>query len=133
MGWSARGDGLESLPMIEAGVSHSVRVYTYRERVSDMSGTFRLPADVDTQAVLKRGCAGRHPQGWTMLVHCPANEVRKCIATLLNHPAVREMGGPGFAAALAATLDGGNAVLAASAKDGARVERLRSALGGTIR
>jgi hypothetical protein len=49
---------------------------------------------------------------------------------MLNRLARREMGGPDFAAALAATLDGARAVLAVGARDAMPVERVGSGLGG---
>ncbi|HYZ22563.1 MAG TPA: hypothetical protein VE690_10440, partial [Rhodopila sp.] len=55
------------------------------------------------------------------------------IAAVLDRLARREMGSPEFAAALAVTLDGASAVLAAAARDAAQVERVRSALGGATR
>ena len=49
-------------------------------------------------------------------------------APVLDRLARHHMGAGGFAAALAATLDGARAVLAVGAKDPARIERLRAAL-----
>jgi hypothetical protein len=57
---------------------------------------------------------------------CPVASAVHCLAR-------SEMGGPDFVAAVAATLDGGSAVLAVAARDATRVERMRSGLGGVAR
>ncbi len=54
-------------------------------------------------------------------------------AAVLDRLARREMESPDAAAAVAATLDGASAVLVLTAADASRFERVRSALGGTVR
>ncbi|MBX6743076.1 MAG: hypothetical protein IRY87_13635 [Acetobacteraceae bacterium] len=122
--------------MIDAASSRSVRVRSYREGVHDVSRTFRLTADADVPAVLKRAALAAVPkiEGWTLRVFTVERTAAgERVAAVLDHLARREMGGPDFAAALAATLDGASAVLAVVARDARRVERVRSVLGGALR
>jgi hypothetical protein len=105
-------------------------------RCARLGRTFRLAPGADLRAALKRAALAAlpKPEGWTLrifTVERTAEDER--VAALLDRLARREMGGSGFAAALAATLDGGSAVLAVAAKDARRAERLRTALGGTAR
>jgi len=121
--------------MIDAAPSRSVRVRSYRESVRDASRTFRLSADADVLATLKRAALAAVPQveGWTLRVFTVERTATgERVAAVLDRLARREMGGPDFAAALAATLDGASAVLAIAARDATRVERVRSALGGAM-
>ena len=122
--------------MTDAAPSRSVRVRSYREGVRDASRTFRLPADADVRAALKRAALAAVPkaEGWTLRLFTVERTIAgERVAAVLDRLARREMGGPDFAAALAATLDGACAVLAVAARDAARVERVRSALGGAVR
>ncbi|MDI3307684.1 MAG: hypothetical protein QJR07_11345 [Acetobacteraceae bacterium] len=122
--------------MIDVALSRSVRVRSYREGVHDVSRTFRLTADADVPAALKRAALAAVPkiEGWTLRVFTVERTAAgERVAVVLDRLARREMGGPDFAAALAATLDGVSAVLAVVARDARRVERVRSALGGAVR
>src|SRR5690348_1882746 len=117
--------------MTDAALSRSVRVRSYRESVRDASRTFRLSADADVRAALKRAALAAVPkvEGWTLRVlTVERTAAGEQVAAVLDRLARREMGGPDFAAALAATLDGASAVLAVAARDATRVERVRSAL-----
>jgi hypothetical protein len=117
--------------MIDAAPSRSVRVRSYWESVRDASRTFRLSADADVRATLKRAALAAVPkvEGWTLRVFTVEQTIAgERVAAVLDHLARREMGSPDFAAALAATLDGTSAVLAVTAKDVMRLERVRSAL-----
>ena len=122
--------------MTDAAMPRLLRVRTYLDDVRDIGRTFRLAPQADLRAALKRAALAAlpKPEGWTLrifTVERTAEDER--VAALLDRLARREMGGSGFAAALAATLDGGSAVLAVAAKDARRAERLRTALGGTAR
>jgi len=122
--------------MIDAVLSRSVRVRSYREDIRDAGRTFRLSADADIRAALKRAALAAIPkvEGWTLHVFTVVRTAEgERVAAVLDRLARREMGGPEFAAALAATLDGGSAVLAVAARDATRVERVRSGLGGAAR
>ncbi|MBI0534170.1 hypothetical protein D9599_01095 [Roseomonas sp. KE2513] len=119
--------------MIEPTLTRSLRVRSYREVVRDAGRTFRLAPGVDVRTGLKRAALAAVPkvEGWTMRVFTVERTgAGERVATLLDHLARREMGGPDFTASLAATLDGACAVLAISAKDARRVERVSSALSG---
>jgi uncharacterized ferredoxin-like protein len=122
--------------MTDAAPSRSVRVRSYREVVRDAGQTFRLAAGVDVRAALKRAALAAVPkvEGWTLRVFTLERTTeRERVAALLDRLARTEMGGSDFAAALAATLDGGSAVLVVGAKHAARVERVSSALSGAGR
>src|SRR5690242_8676224 len=122
--------------MTTAGLSRSVRVRAYRKSVRDAGRTYRLSPDADIRAALKRAALAAVPkaEGWTLQVFALEQTVpREQVAAVLDHLARREMGGSGFAAALAATLDGAIAVLAVSARDIKCIERMRSALVGEAR
>ena len=122
--------------MIDAAPSRSVRVRFYRGNVREASRTFRLSADADVRSALKRATLAAVPkiEGWTLHVFTVERTAAgERIAAVLDRLARREMGSRGFAAALAATLDGASAVLAVTAKDAKRVERVRSALSGPVR
>jgi hypothetical protein len=119
--------------MIDAAPFRSVRVRSYREGIRDASRTFRLSADADVRTTLKRAALAAVPkvEGWTLRVFTVERTADgERVAAVLDRLARREMGGSDFAAALAATLDGGSAVLAIAARDATRVNRVRSALGG---
>ena len=91
---------------------------------------------VGIRAALKQAALAAVPkiEGWAMRVlTVERTAAGENVAALLDRLARREMGGPGFAAALAATLDGASAVLVVAARDATRVERVRSALGGAVR
>ena len=122
--------------MTDAAPSHSVRVRSYRESVRDVGRTFRLSADADVRAALKRAALAAVPkvEGWTLRVFTiERTAAGERVAAVLDRLARREMGSPDFAAALAATLDGASAVLAVAARDARRVERMRSAFSGPVR
>ncbi len=122
--------------MIDAALSRTLRVRSYREGIRDAAQTFRLSADSDVRAALKRAALAAIPklEGWTMRVFTIERTLEgERVAMLLDSLARREMGGPDYAAALAVTLDGGCAVLAVTAKDATRVERVRSGLSGGAR
>jgi hypothetical protein len=122
--------------MIDATPSRSVRVRSYRESVRDASRTFRLSADADVRAALKRVALAAVPkvEGWTLRVFTVERTAAgEQVAAVLDRLARREMGGPDFAAALAATLDGASAVLEVAARDAMRIERVRAALGAAVR
>jgi hypothetical protein len=122
--------------MTEADPSRCIRVRAYRESVRDAGRTFRLPIGADVPAALKRAALAAVPkaEGWTLrLFSIERTDAGEHVAAVLDRLARREMGGPDFAAALAATLDGARAVLAVGARDAKRVERVRSALSGDRR
>ena len=121
--------------MIDPDPSRSIRVRSYRGEIRDASRTFRLSADADLRAALKRAALAAVPkiEGWTLRVFTVERTAEgERVAAALDHLARREMGGSDFAAALAVTLDGASAVLAVAARDARRVERVRSGLGGTM-
>jgi hypothetical protein len=122
--------------MIDAAPSRSVRVRAYQENVRDANRTFRLSADADVLSALKRAALAAIPRvnGWTLHVFTVERTAPgERVAAVLDRLARREMGSPDFAAALAATLDGGSAVLAVTAKDIRHVERVRAVLSGPVR
>lgn len=122
--------------MIDPALSRSVRVRSYREVIRDAGPTFHLSADVDIRAALKRAALAAVPkvEGWTLRVFTiERTTASEHVAALLDHLVRREMGGPDFAAALAATLDDANAVLAVTARNAARLERVRAGLSGAAR
>jgi hypothetical protein len=92
---------------------------------------FRVPADADRAAAMKRAALAAIPkaEGWRLLVFSieRASEAEP-VAAVLDRLARRHMGGRDSAAASAATLDGARAVPAVGADDPARIERLRAAL-----
>ncbi len=100
-----------------------------------MKRSFRLPAEADLAAAMKRAALAAIPkaEGWRLVVFSiERSSEDERVAPFLDRLARRHMGGDGFAAALAATLDGARAVLAVGAKDPARIERLRAALVGQV-
>jgi hypothetical protein len=116
----------------DAALSRSVRVRFYREVIRDAGRTFRLSSDGDVPAARKRAALAAVPkvEGWTLRVFTVGRTAwGDRVAALLDRLVRREMGGPDFAAALAATLDGSRAVLAVTARDARRVERVGSGLG----
>lgn len=122
--------------MTDAALSRSIRVRSYREDVRDSGRIFRLAAGADLRAALKRAALAAVPkrEGWTLrLLTVERTAAGERVAAVLDGLARREMGGADFAAALAATLDGGSAVLAVTALDAARVERVRAGLLGKPR
>lgn len=122
--------------MTDAAASRSIRVRCYRNRVYDASRTFRLPADADVRAALKRAALAGVPkvEGWTLHVFTMERTAPgERVAAVLDRLARREMSGRDVAAAVAATLDGASAVLALTAADAGSFERVRSALGGGTR
>ncbi|MDO9714139.1 hypothetical protein [Paracraurococcus lichenis] len=121
--------------MIEADPSRSVRVRSYRSGVRDAARTYRLAADADIRTALKRAALAAVPkaEGWVLRVFTVERTAAgEHVAAVLDRLARREMGSPGFAAALAATLDDTKAVLVVAAREPARIERVRSALSGAV-
>ncbi|WP_245870493.1 hypothetical protein [Teichococcus rhizosphaerae] len=119
--------------MTDTTPSRSFRVRAYGDSIRDAGRTFRLPAGADLRTTLKRAALAALPKpgGWALRVFTLERTAEgERLAALLDRIARREMGGPGFAAALAATLDGGHAVLAVAARDTAPIDRMRAALGG---
>lgn len=119
--------------MTDPALSRLVRVRSYGVEIRDAGRTFRLAADADIRAALKRAALAAVPkiEGWTLRVFTVDRTAEgERVAAVLDRLARREMGGPDFAAALAATLDDASAVLAVAARDARRVERVRSGLGG---
>jgi hypothetical protein len=117
--------------MVDAAPSRTVRVRAYREAVRDAGQTFRLAPGVDLRAAMKRAALAAVPkrEGWTLrLFTLERTGAGERIATVLDGLARGAMGGPDFAAALVATLDGGCAVLAVTARDARRVERVGAGL-----
>ncbi|MBD0272981.1 MAG: hypothetical protein ICV73_13780 [Acetobacteraceae bacterium] len=114
-----------------------VRVRAYLGgRVRDVRRTFRAPAGADLAALMKRAALAAIPkaEGWRLVVFSiERSSEDERVAPFLDRLARHHMGGDGFAAALAATLDGARAVLAVGAKDPARIERLRAALASVGR
>jgi len=110
----------------------SIRVRIYSETVHDVGRVFRLAVGTDLRAALKRAALAavpKHP-GWTMRVFSLEQTApSERLAFVLDGLARREVGGSGFAAAVAATEDGSLAVLAAAAEDARRIDRLGGALG----
>ncbi|MCK8787936.1 hypothetical protein M0638_26630 [Roseomonas sp. NAR14] len=122
--------------MIDAPLSRSLRVRGYREGIRDAGRTFRLAAGADVRAALKRAALAAIPkqEGWTLRVFTVERTAEgERVAAVLDRLARREMGNPGFAGALAATLDGSVAVLAVAARDARVVERVRIGLGMAAR
>jgi hypothetical protein len=108
-----------------------VRIRAYLGRVHDVKRSFRVPADADLAAAMKCAALAAIPkaEGWRLVVFSVERTSEdERVAPVLDRSARRHMGAGGFAAALAATLDGARAVLAVGAKDSARIERLRAAL-----
>jgi hypothetical protein len=114
--------------------ARAVRVRAYfGGRVRDVRRTFRVPADADLAAAMKRAALVAIPErdGWRRVVFSVERTSEdERVAPVLDRLARRHMGGGDCAAALAATLDGARAALAVGAKDPARIERLRAALAG---
>ncbi len=120
--------------MSDPAPSRLFRVRSYRGEVRDVARTFRLAAGADLRMALKRAALAAlpKPEGWTLRVFTVERTAEgERIAALLDRLARREMGGRDFAAALAATLDGGSAALAVAARDAKRIEALR--VGLTVR
>src|SRR3954462_5202674 len=95
--------------MTEAAPSRSVRVRSYRKGVHDAGQTYRLSPGADIRAALKRAALAAVPkaEGWTLRIFTiERTAVGEQVAAVLDRLARREMSDPGFAAALAATLDG---------------------------
>ncbi len=129
----SRGAAWQAGRMTDAALSRCIRVRAYREGIRDAGRTFCLSDDADVRATLKRAALAAIPkiEGWTLCVFTVERTAEgERVAAVLDRLARREMGGPEFAAALAATLDGGSAVLAVAGRDATRLERVRSGLGG---
>jgi hypothetical protein len=118
--------------MIDVALFRSMRVRSHREAVRDAGQTFRLAPGVDVRVAMKRATPAAVPKrkGWALrhfftLERTGAGER---IASVLAGLARNGMGGPDFAAAPAATLDGECAVLAVTAREARRVERVGAGL-----
>jgi hypothetical protein len=114
--------------------ARAIRLRAYLGRVRDVRRTFRVPADADIAATLKRAALAALPkgEGWHLLVlSFERTSETEVLAPVLDRLARRHMGEVDFTAALAATLDGARAVLAVGARDAKRLERVRTALVGT--
>ena len=114
----------------------AVRIRAYLGEPRDVRRTFRVPADADLGAFMKRAALAVLPkdEGWLLVVFSVERTSEgEQVASFLDRLARRHMGGQDFAAALVATLDGARAVLAVSAKDKVLIERLRTALAGRRR
>lgn len=117
--------------MADAAPSRSVRVRSYRDTIRDAGRTFRLAPGVDVPAALKRAALAAVPkvEGWTLRVFTlERTKEGERVTAPLDRLARAAMGGPDFAAALAATHDGSSVVLAVAARDPKRVERVSSRL-----
>jgi hypothetical protein len=115
----------------EPNRARAVRMRAYLGEPRDLRRTFRVPADADLGAFMKRAALAVLPkdQGWLLVVFSVERTSEgEQVAPLLDRLARRHMRGEDFAAALVATLDGARAVLAVSAKDKMLIERLRTAL-----
>jgi hypothetical protein len=113
--------------------ARAVRIRAYRGGVHDLKRSFRVPADADLLATMKRAALAAVPraEGWRVVVFSVERTSEdERVAPVLDRLARRHMGAGDFAAALAATLDRARAVLAVGVKDPARIERLRAALVG---
>jgi hypothetical protein len=87
---------------------------------------------VDLRAAMKRAALAAVPKGkgWTLRLFTLARTgAGERMATVLDGLARGAMGGPDFAAAPVATLDGGCAVLAVTVREASRVEWVRPGLG----
>jgi hypothetical protein len=117
---------------IEPDRARVVRIRAYLGgRVHDVQRSFRVPADADLAAAMKRAALAAVPkaEGWRLVVFSiERTAADERVAPVLDRLARRHMVGGDSAAALAATLDATRAVLAVGAKDPARIERLRAAL-----
>ena len=127
---------MASWGMIDAALSRTVRVRSYREVVRDAGRTFRLAPGVDVRAALKRAALAAVPkvEDWTLRVFTlERTSEGERVAAALDRLARARMGGADFAAALAATRDGSSAALAVAARDPRRVEQVTSALSRVVR
>ena len=112
--------------------ARAVRLRAYLGgRVRDVRRSFRVPADADLAAAMKRAALAAIPkaEGWRLVVFSiERTSEDERVAPVLDRLARRHMLGHDRAAALAATADGARAALAFGAKDAVQVERLRAAL-----
>ena len=98
-----------------------------------MRRTFRVPAGTDLAASMRRAALAALPkaEGWRLVVFSVERTIEEeAVAAVFDRLARRHMLGRNRAAALAATVDGGRAVLAVAARNAAVIERLRAALAG---
>ncbi|MBL6454530.1 hypothetical protein JMJ55_04285 [Belnapia sp. T6] len=111
--------------------ARTVRIRAYLGEVRDVGRTFRVTADADLAATMKRAALAALPktEGWHLAVFSvERTSESERIAPFLDRLARRHMGERDFAAVLVATLDGARAVLAVAVKDTALIRRLRAAL-----
>jgi hypothetical protein len=119
--------------------ARTVRVRAYRDGAArDLRRAYRARGDADIAAVLKRAAlaALAKAEGWHVLVvSAERSRAGEPVAAALERMARRLTRGkaPDFAAALAATADGARAALAVTAKDAARIARVRAAFAATGR
>ncbi|ONG46387.1 hypothetical protein BKE38_25420 [Pseudoroseomonas deserti] len=116
--------------MTETDLSRTLRVRAYGAAIRDAGRVFRLAPGAELRAALRRAALAAIPkqEGWTTQVFTlERTSPEEKLAVLLDQLARREMGGD-FAAGLAVSLDGATAVLVATARDPARIARLRAAL-----
>jgi hypothetical protein len=121
---------------IEPNRVRAVRIRAYLGEPRDLKRTFRVAADADLGAFMKRAALAVLPkdEGWLLVVFSVERTSEdEQVAPFLDRLARRHMHEQDFAAALVATLDGARAVLAVSARDKAVIERLRTALAGRHR
>jgi len=120
---------------IDADRARAFRVRSYLGEVRDVRRTFRVPAE-ELAATMKRAALAVLPKGagWHLLVFSvERTSEAEALVPILDRLARRVMDAPDLAAALAATLDGNRAVLAVSATDPKRLERVRAELTGKKR
>ena len=120
----------------EPNRARAVRIRAYLGEPHDLKRTFRMAADADLGAFMKRAALAVLPkdEGWLLVVFSVERTSEdEQVAPFLDRLARRHMHEQDFAAALVASLDGARAVLAGGAKDKALIERLRTALAGRHR
>jgi hypothetical protein len=113
--------------------ARAVRIRAYLGQVRDVRRTFRVPADADLAASMKRAALAVLPkgEGWNLQVFSvERTREDERLAPVLDRLARRHSAVGDVAAALVATLDGARAVLAVAARDASRIERLRAELTG---
>jgi hypothetical protein len=117
----------------EPNRARAVRMRANLGEPRDVRRTFRVPADADLGAFMKRAALAVLPkdEGWLLVVFSVERTSEgEQVAPFLDRLARRHMREKDFAAALVVTLDGARAVLAVGARNKALIERLRTALAG---
>jgi len=121
---------------IEPNRARAVRIRAYLGEPRDLKRTFRMAADADLGAFMKRAALAVLPkdEGWLLVVFSVERTSEdEQVAPFLDRLARRHVHEQHFAAALVAPPDGARPVRAGSARDKARIERLRAALAGRHR